>query len=338
MRETNICITIFLICTTFLLSGCKDYTSGDHEVNSNPINIVEMGFVLEGEDGLVYFQDGESNNNISRLVGTTKETYVNTYGMNLILYNNYLYYRDYKNGANLMRLDINNPEKREIVSDVNTYQSIIVDGMIYANIVDLGPDGNGLYRIDLDGSNKKKLVNASINCMQYESDYIYYCKSTKGQLFRIDLNGKNNEEILIQGTGEYIETTHFIVNQEWIYFNNRNHDELNGAVNSNLSICRVRDDGTEFEELADGYVSNIYNKDGKKYLLYINKDILYMMNLETKEVEEIFSGRITSVNVFQDKIYVLDWETESNNSIIHKINMENKEVSILEEDSSNGTK
>lgn len=317
MKVKNLCI---LICLIFILSGCKDYTSGEHEVNSNPINIVEMGFIVEGEDGSVYFQDGESSNNISKLVGSTKVTFENTYGMYLNVYDKYLYYRDFGNGAKLMRLEIDNPENREIISDINTYQNIIVDGMIYANIVDLKTDEDGLYRINIDGIKKKKLVSASINCMQYESDYIYYCIQARGQLFRIDLNGKNNEEILLEETGKYIETTHFIVDEGWIYFNNGNHGEPNGAANSELSICRVRNDGTEFEELVNGYVSNIYNKDGNKYLLYTLEDKLYMMNLDTKEVVEIFSGRISSVNVIQDDVYVLDWQHESNDSTIYNMN------------------
>jgi hypothetical protein len=315
------------ISLSFILSGCKDYTSVNHIVNSNPINSVNSGFVVQSDDGSIYFQDGKNNNNVTQSNNSGEVVFDDTFGMCLSIYDKYLYYRNINDGSQLMRLEIANPDNRETISDINTYQTIIVDDMIYANIVDMESDNDGIYRISLDGSEKKKMIGAAINCMQYESNYIYYAVQTKGQLFRIDLNGKNKEDILRKETGEYVETTHFIVDNGWIYFNNSNINGDGtgiGAVDSTLGICRIRVDGTEYEELASGFVSNIYSSSDDKFLLYINDDRLYAMNLETRELEQILNNEIDWVNVIDDFVYALDSRNESEDSVIYRIDMQKK--------------
>lgn len=322
-----------LLSLTFIMSGCKDYTSRSHMVSSNPMNSVNTGFIVQSKDGTIYYQDGKNNNNITQSNKAGNVVFDDTYGMCLSIYDKYLYYRNFGNDLQLMRLEIANPDHREIISDINTVQTIIVDEMIYASIVDMESDKDGLYRISLDGTKKKKLVGAAINCMQYETDYIYYAVQQKGQLFRIDLNGKNKEEILRKETGEYIVTTHFIVNNGWIYFNNENYGDGkgSGAVDSTLNICRIRIDGTEFEELASGTVSNIYSNSEEDDLLYVSEDGLYSMNLASRESKQILNEDINYVNVIDDIVYALDWRTENNDSVIYSIDMQNKVTTILGE-------
>ncbi|MCG8484525.1 MAG: DUF5050 domain-containing protein [Clostridia bacterium] len=336
-KKYAVLVSIFMIISlTFILSGCEDYTSQYHVVNSNPINSVNTGFIVQSEDGTIYFQDGKKNNNITQWSESGKVIFDDTYGMCLSIYDKYLYYRNFGKGSQLMRLEIVNPDNREIISDMNTCQTIIVDDMIYANIVDMKSNNkDGLYRISLDGTKKKRLVDAGINCMQYESDYIYYAVQLKGQLFRMDLNGKNKEEILWKETGEYVKTTHFIVNNGWIYFNNsnRNGDAKGvGAVDSTLSLCRIRTDGTEYEELVTGFVLNIYSNSNEDYLLFINEDSLYAMNLDTGEIKQILNEEIDWVNVIGDIVYALDWRTENKDSVIYRIDMQNNETTILGEE------
>ncbi|MBF4695996.1 DUF5050 domain-containing protein [Fusibacter ferrireducens] len=328
-------IKIFMIISLAMsLNACTDYTSEHHTVNSNPINSVNIGFVAQSDDGRLYFQDGRNENNITQLSDSGDLTFENTYGMCLLLHDKYLYYRNFGEGAELMRLEIEHPEQREIISDINTLQAVIVDQMIYANVVDMASDQNGMYRMRLDGTQKKRLVSGGINCMQYESDYIYYALQQRGQLFRIDLNGKNRAEILWQETGEYVVTTHFIVNNGWIYFNNSNREGDGkgfGAIDSSQSICRMRVDGTEFEELVMGNVANIYSNSEEDYLLYIFKDNLYALNLNTRATRQILNERIHWVNVIDDVVYALDWQAEEKNSVIYIIDMENGAVTVLGE-------
>lgn len=336
IKKHILMLNIFTITSLiFILSGCEDYTSENHIVNTNPINSVNTGFIVQSDDGTIYYQDGKNNNNITQLSEHGEIVFNDTYGMCLSIYDNYLYYRNFGDGAKLMRLEITDPDNREIISDINTLQTIIIDEMIYANIVDAESDKDGLYRMNLDGTKKKKLVGAGINCMQYESDYIYYAAQAKGQLFRIDLNGKNQEEILLKETGEYVETTHFIVDDGWIYFNNSNFDG-NGsksfdAVDSTLSICRISIDGTKFEELVTGFVLNIYSNSKEDYLIYSNEDNLYTMNLVTGEIKQILNEKIDWVNVIDDIVYAMDWGHENNDSVIYRIDIQNDDIKILGE-------
>jgi hypothetical protein len=321
------------LCLMPLLSGCKDYTSENHIVNSNPRDSVNTSFIVQDEDGTIYYQDGKNNNNIAQVNELGKVVFDNTYGMCLSIYDKYLYYRNFGKGLELMRLEIANPKNREIISDMNTVQTIIVDDQIYANIVDMESGKDGLYRLSLDGKKRKRLVNAGINCMQYDSNYIYYAKQAKGQLFRVDLNGRNKEEILWKETGEYVVTTHFIVYNGWIYFDNSNNGDGkgSGAIDSKLNMCRIRVDGTEFEELGTGSVANIYSGTGEDYLLYTNEDGLYAMNLASRETKQILNEKIEWVNVINDTIYALDWRDESKASVLYKIDMKSKETTILGE-------
>ena len=321
-----------IISLVYILNACTDYTSESHKVNSNPMNSVNTGFVVQSDDGTLYFQDGKNRNNITQLSESGEVTFKNTYGMCLAVYDKYLYYRNFGDGSELMRLELEHPEHRETISDINTSQTIIVDQMIYANIIDMASDKDGLYRISLDGTQKKRLVSGGINCMQYESNYVYYAVQQKGQLFRIDLNGKNNEAILWKETGEYVSTTQFIVNNEWIYFNNSNYKgdgEGVGAVDGNKSICRIRVDGSEFETLVMGNVTNIYSNSDAEYLLYIDKDGLYAMNLDNREVRRILNEKVDWVNVIDQTVYALDWRNEEKNSVIYRINMQNNSVTKL---------
>ncbi|WBW96206.1 DUF5050 domain-containing protein [Oceanirhabdus sp. W0125-5] len=331
MRVKYISVIIIL---SLLLCGCTNYISDNHSFGTDSINAGEFSFIVKDEEGNIYYQDGENSNSISRYDGNIKETYTGTYGMSLNIYQDYLYYRDFKNGLKLMRLEINNPDNRQEITDINTHQSIVIDNHIYANILDLKCDKeDGLYRISLDGSKKKRLVKDSINDMQYDSNYLYYCSQTEGKLFRIDLNGSNKSEILIKDSGKFIATTHFIVDDGWIYFENLNTNRGGyfNAVSSELGICRVKSDGTNFEELVDGHICNIYEDNGQKYLLYTNDDKLSMLNLDTKETEFLFSGKITAVNVFEDEVYMLNWQNETNKSVIYKINIKDREIRILGE-------
>lgn len=321
-----------IISLIFILNACTDYTSENHRVNSNPINSVNTGFVTQGDDGTLYFQDGKNGNNITQARESGDVTFENTYGMCLAVYDKYLYYRNFGEGAELMRLELAHPEQRETVSNINTFQTVIVDQIIYANVIDMASDKDGLYRMRLDGTQKKRLVSGDINCMQYESNYIYYAMQQKGQLFRIDLNGKNNEAILWKETGEYVETSHFIVSNGWIYFNNSNikgDGEGVGAVDSNKSICRIRVDGSAFETLVMGNVANIYSNSVADYLLYIYKDSLYAMNLNTRETKQILNKKINWVNVIDQIVYALDWRTEKKDSVIYRIDIQSDEVTIL---------
>ncbi len=235
-------LTIFafeIIGLIFIVSGCKDYTSESHIVNSNPINSVNTGFIVQSEDGTIYFQDGKNNNNIVQLSEFGEVVFDDTYGMCLSLYDKYLYYRNYGNGSQLMRLEIANPDNRETISDINTYQTIIVDEMIYANVVDMESDKEGLYRIRIDG--------------------------------------------------------------------------------------------TEYEELVTGSVSNICSNSEEDYLLYVNEGSLYAMDLDTREIKRILNEEINWVNVIDDIIYALDWKSENKDSVIYRIDMHNSETTILGE-------
>ncbi len=331
MKQSKSIIFIFL-SLTFIMSGCTDYTSEKHVLHTNPINNENIGFIVQGNDGTIYYQDGKNNNAITQMNKSGNNVFEDTYGMCLSVYDKYIYYRDFNNGLNLMRLEIANPEKKEAITDINTLQAIIIDEMIYALIFDVESDKDGLYRISLDGSKKKKLDGAASNCMQYEGDYIYYAAQQKGQLYRIDLNGKNKKVILSE-TGEYISTSHFIVKDGWIYFNNGNQDDGKDieAVDSTLNICRIRIDGTDFEELVDGFISNIYSASDKDSLLYLFEGKLYSLNLESKESELLLDKDIHFVNVIDNIIYAIEWGTENNDSIIYRIDMENKVTTILGE-------
>jgi hypothetical protein len=325
---------LILLSLVLVLSSCKNASSDKHQVNSNPINSVNSGFIVQSEEGAIYYQDGSNNNNIAQLDKHGKVVFDDTYGMCLSIYDNYLYYREFGKSFELMRLKIDEPDNRETICNMNTYQTIIVDDVIYANVVDMKTEKeDGLYRISLDGKKKKKLVGEKINCMQYDTGYIYYAIQAKGQLFRMDLNGKKKEMITWKETGEYVATTHFFVYDNWIYFNNSNNGDGKGfgAVDSTAAMCRIRVDGTEFEELGPGSVANIYSDKEEDYLLYIMEDGLYTMSLASGEVNRILDKKITDVNVINDIIYALEWRDHNKSSVIYTIDRNDKEITVLGE-------
>ena len=109
-------IILIVIILIFSLSGCSNFTSDTHTFGSNPINNTHMGFIVKDTDGAIYYQDGDNSNAITKIKEWNKESYNDTNGININLYNGYIYYRsDFDEGAKLIRIRLDDPSEKEII-------------------------------------------------------------------------------------------------------------------------------------------------------------------------------------------------------------------------------
>ncbi|MCD8510531.1 MAG: DUF5050 domain-containing protein [Bacillus sp. (in: Bacteria)] len=106
---------------------------------------------------------------------------------------------------------------------IDTYISdymIVNDSIFYSSN---NEKDSGIFRASLDGEGKVQLVEGMINHMQWADGWIYYAIPADGAVFRMNSAGKEKTQIMTDKDIN-ISTTSFIVEGEWIYFENRDEN------------------------------------------------------------------------------------------------------------------
>lgn len=107
---------------------------------------------------------------------------------------NYNLYRINRDGTGMMVLDEGTPTSYLCVSD---------DSIYFCK--------EQIYKMDLDGSNKKLVCNTNIECFEVEWDQIYY--SNENGIYKIKTDGSDNTLISIECAFS------INVSDGWIYYN-----------------------------------------------------------------------------------------------------------------------
>ena len=216
----------------------------------------EIGLTLLNVNGdWIYYLTGDGMGSIYRIKkdGTQNTEIIEGSIKYFITYGNFIYYEelDVNNGGlgGLFKAttDANNITK---ILDGNCYEfNVTKDWIYYTNWAEASRRGNStpaLYKCKHDGSEITKLLDVSARNIIVDGNYIYYINIDEnnpdnkrnnqvGTLYRIDINGENNERILDK------QLQSINICNDWIVYTGEQH----------MGLGKVKKDGTEDECLYD---------------------------------------------------------------------------------------
>lgn len=164
----------------------ENYTYGNTQENQTNNGI------LVADDNYIFYctKDYRDKNYIFRRTKTTGEvlelTTSNAKFLNI--YNDYLYYINEENS--IFRIKKDGSDRQRVVEEAtnmcieNNYLYYINDNMF-----------EGLFKLNLETKKNKEITNIKIKEFTIYKEYIYYINEEDNHLYKIDINGNNNQYI-----------------------------------------------------------------------------------------------------------------------------------------------
>lgn len=218
----------------------------------------------------------------------------------------YVYYKQ-DGGGKLLRCNIDTKSSEIIVPEMFSRVLNIIDDWIYYE----ENEGEGLYRVKTDGTNKMKLLDNNIYDFHIDNSGIYYL-TLKSDLtiegyYKINLDG-TNRQILIN---DLVSDSSFSseVYKDYIYY----HQED--------GMYRVKKDGTDKKKIINQSIQEFKIIDDHIY--YKSKGDLYSAVCDGGEQEKIIEDSGLSFTKYKDNIFYLKYDKEY--SVLFKYNLASKQ-------------
>lgn len=248
-------------------------------------------------------------------------------GINVIRNNEWFYYIKTNYPKNLYRIKKDMSEKTKISND-DVEQFYIDKDKIYYIGCDNETDKKGLYKMNLNGTNKQPILEGNISFLSILNDDLYYCDGLDGgNLYKIDKNGKN-KKMIISGKAIYPNITN-----EWIYY-------INGLDNNSIYRCKL--DGS-YNVKINSADTKCLNVDNEK-IYYSDSSNIYFMNHDGSFRNKIFNRWAKNIIISKENIFWIYKKSiykKSKNSVLNElicesndvigIGLEDDELNILEE-------
>ncbi len=237
-----------------------------------------------------------------------------------------------------------NPEKTVEYKQGNTSSNLSngsfvakYNGMYYVCLSD------GIYTFNEKGIKKKKICDDTATCINISDGWIYYANQNDyGYLYKVKIDGtkKNKmESFLTPKNGCIGKTKNIIVANDCIYISSETTDDCFDIYDTRIIKLKTDDTGAKVisQNNADnmciindkliflgGYKIiysldidgkneiNISEKPAYSICTYNNKiyycggDGIYTMNYDGTEVKLLYSTSCKSINIYDDKIYVIE--------------------------------
>ncbi len=220
-----------------------------------PVKISEMQLILSGETsalGYIYYSDGNSVRRVKE-DGTGDEAFTDFYSTFWFVYDGWVYYTDRENHPEFPNTYKTAPILHRRREDGTNDQCVgstpaklitCHDGYIYYIPYYVSSEydyGDGLYRIDPDGSNEVTLYPDGVNGYYFDGGYIYY-EIAGSDVKRMDMDGKHKTNIFYaheySGMGILSDLA---FDSEYIYYT----ADLPGDYLNNTYLYRVKKDGAK---------------------------------------------------------------------------------------------
>lgn len=268
-------------------------------------------------------------------------------GMNVISYNDWIYYINQVDHNKLYKMKSDMSKNTKICDDYISQFCIDNDEIYYIN---LNEQSKGLCKINIDGSNKTNIVEGEISYLNVSKDRIYYCDGLKGgSLYEVNKKGKN-KNIVIQDKVIYPN-----IIGDWIYYINtsdRNtiykittdgkyNFKINNKFARTLNVGKNKIyfsnyNGTYFMN-NDGSFENIISYDysdniliGENYIFLITDDKIIKHNQDNGYLEKIYEiDSLNGIGLEEDELYLLE-EKYSQGLYIYNPDNDNKIMLIGE--------
>lgn len=215
-------------------------------------------------------------------IGTYYGNIIN--GMNIIKNNDKFYYINIS--GNLCRANQDMSDNNMVI-DGNVKQFYIENQTIYYIGYNYEDNNGGIFKSNLDGTNKQQIVSGAASFLNISENNLYYCEGLDGgNLCTIDKDG-HNKRILIQGKIAYPN----LVNG-WIYYIN---------LSDNSSIYKSEIDGSYNVKINTKSAKCLNVDDNKVY--FSDKDYSYFMNHDGSFESKLYNRSADNILVSEDNIY-----------------------------------
>lgn len=232
----------------------------------------------------------------------------------------WIYFRGGKNvngfgEYRLMKMQPDGSELTVVLENCNPWYINVQDGWVYYS------ESKGvMYKVRTDGTELTKLKeNDACENLQAAGDWIYYADRTTNMINKMRLDGSEDIE-LIKG---YMPMNYY---DGWVYY-----------TDADYSLCRMKEDGSEAEKIAERYSDYTMDEDwiyldsyagkmrhdgsevteiGKRLgflfsleddtVYYTDQAELYRRNLGGEESEIVVNSEVTSFTVVGDWIVYYD--------------------------------
>lgn len=156
-------------------------------------------------------------------------------------------------------------------------------------------DNCKLYRMNLDGSNKKRITSqdSTLYFVVYDN-YIYYTNSNDSdKIYRIDINGSGRKKITDDGYCQSINVT-----KDYIYYTSRKADGTSSV------LYRANRDGSSKTLLRSGYITfAVVWGDAIYFLDGYNDHNPSKINLNGTSYQKLSDDQAYNMNIIGDTIY-----------------------------------
>lgn len=289
-----IALLLLILILFFHFYNRKTFFTTDYNNGNLAGNLYNGGFFCE-KDGIVYFSNPNDEMKLYCFdrTGTNLKRLSNDHVAFINADDHYLYYTrnnsDEKTAFSflniqkysLCRTNLNGSDKKFLDNDPSLYACQVGDYIYYIHYDTT--DASTLYRVKIDGSNREQITKDGAIAVASSGQYLYYAGVTNDHnLYRIDsvsgqkttvsegffynpividqmvyfMDASDNYHIakLNLSTGQ--KTT--IVNERTDCFNvYGNYIYYQAADSNHKALCRIKTDGSDYEEVYNGNFSNI---------------------------------------------------------------------------------
>lgn len=299
-KATSIIIYTIIIILVFGFHPGREEVTDIHESSekrgNTAGNIVNRGFAAMADDW-IYFSDGSGlfkvkKDDKSRIkISDDKASYLNISG-------NYLYFSSYMNGSTkLFRIKTDGTGRQKLSDNNCSYINVAEDFIYYiSRIYDDNTAAPGLYMIEANGRNEKRLVSGRVSNAVAQGSFIYYTDNSK--LYRI----KND------GTGRMLlsrdHVTDMAISDGWIYYNTP-------TFRGDWEFYKIKPDGSKKTKIATNIGS--FNICGE-WIYYSlshkssNSKSLYRMKTDGTNNARIVDDIASDINILDGFIYYFDYQ------------------------------
>lgn len=240
--------------------------------------------------GDIYFVNVYRGEDLYRVCGKMYSQITGDKVKNLNIIDNIVYYVTLT--GELKSIDINGENEKSLL-DGHVEGIIATESYIfYIDVL----DNYSIYKYDLKTLETKKISSDICDKINILDENLYYIKCSNdldwygsGSIYKVDINGKNSEEILD------VKTSNIILDGDFLYFT---------SEEENHKLCRVSLSTKEVETIIEDQVGSFNILDGVVYYGDLSDEgKLYKCNITANVSEKISDDIPENINIVNDYLY-----------------------------------
>lgn len=302
-------IVVFIILFAIAYNQYSKRTIfNDTYVNGNTAgNLYNAGLYCES-NGEIFFSNHEDNDSLYKMDthGNTITKISKDTSMYINADENYVYYvrNNTKDNTDFSFFSYNNNSLCRVSRNGGKVKILDPDPCIYATLIGNyiyylhydNQTASTLYKIKIDGTEKKKLTDSYLFTCSTLGQYFYYNNPSNGQLFEYDTT--NDTTKMIYNCHCYKPIVDSLNNVYYMDVDNKNAlTHVNIESNNPIVLSK------QAVELYNVYGSYIYYQRGG------DNPALCMIKNDGSDYKEIATGIFTNINVTSYNIYFSDYKT-----------------------------